>query len=203
MLLAVLATALTFAVVHGWTQPIDDAVLSWMRSSEESWLVAVSEGFDRLGSVPVVLAVIAGGFLWLVRAAGTRVALLWLVTVVAATALSEVIEDVIARPRPPSSLIVKTSYSYPSGHAMVSGGAIGIGLAAIASLLWPNRRRFALFAGAFYAVAASVSRLYLRAHWMTDVVAGLVMGGMVVALGIVLLRRLLGHSGKGPLEQGS
>ena len=180
---------LTGAVLAGWTQFIDDAVVQWMEAIETPWLVAVSKAFARSGSVPLVLVVIIGGFSVLVRPGRLVPGLFWLAMVAVTIGLSESVEEIIARPRPTSSLIIKSSFSYPSGHTMVSGVAIGIGLAAFASVLWPNRHRGFFAFGIFYVVAMAISRVYLRAHWLTDVVAGLAFGLVVLSVALALWRR--------------
>lgn len=104
-----------------------------------------------------------------------------LVTIV----VSEVVEDVVRRPRPVESPINKTSWSYPSGHAMVSGMAIGIGSAVMAA-----RRGAAavpaLSIGVAYAVMQSATRVYLRSHWLTDVIGAMLLGAAVTLVIIQL-----------------
>jgi undecaprenyl-diphosphatase len=166
-----------------------------MEAMETPWLVELSRIFDRSGSVPLVLVVILVGFLVLARWGRLRTGLIWLAMVVVTIGLSESVEKLVARPRPTSSLIIKSSFSYPSGHTMVSGIAIGVGFALFASILWPHRHRAFLAIGMVYAVAVSVSRIYLRAHWLTDVAGGLIMAAPVLALAIAYWRRSLAVPG--------
>ena len=178
-LAAVLGGSLTIAVVAGWTDSFDEAINRLMIEWEVAWLVTFSEAVSDLGSVPIVVGVIAGIFGLLVWREGLRTGLWWLLMVLVTILVSEGLEDLVQRPRPVESLIHKTSWAYPSGHAMVSGVAIGIGTAAMVIA----RRSVAttwLWVGVAYAVAQSVARVYLRAHWLTDVIGGLLLGTAVV-----------------------
>ncbi len=185
---------LTAVVVAGWTQSVDDAWLSLMEDSETLRLVSIAELFHDLGSFPIAAAttmVVAVGFAamrkwWAVVA--------WAGMVVGANVLSTLTKLLVDRSRPVDSLVFEPSASYPSGHAMVSGAAIGIGLAMIAGILWPQRRRLFLSIGIIYALVMAWSRTYLRVHWLTDVVGGLLFGTAIVCLVAAVVIQHRGNS---------
>jgi len=186
-----LFVVLTVSVIAGWTQPIDDAWLSLMAGIEVPWGVAIAEGFHVAGSVPVAFAttlVIAGVFIGLKKwwALGS-----WVAIVAGAQILSTVTKLIVDRPRPIDALVHESSASYPSGHALVSGAAIGFGFAVLAAFIWQQRSRLFLWVGFLYAVLMSLSRTYLRVHWLTDVVGGFLFGTAIVLFvaGVVLHRR--------------
>jgi undecaprenyl-diphosphatase len=64
--------------------------------------------------------------------------------------------------------------SFPSGQA-VTATAVALTLVLLWSPAAPVRRA-ALALAMTYALAISISRVYLRVHWLTDVVAGLALG---------------------------
>lgn len=173
---------LTVLVVAGWTQSVDDGWLSLMEDLEVPWLLSVAELFHHLGSVPIALAstvLVAVAFIiarkwWAFWA--------WFAIVAGAQAFSTITKVLVDRPRPVDALVHESSASYPSGHAMVSGAAIGIGLAVIVGMIWPRRHLLFLCIGITYAVAMAWSRTYLRVHWFTDVVGGLFFGTAIVCL---------------------
>ncbi len=92
------------------------------------------------------------------------------------------------RERPPryvlrDPLVPETNKSFPSGHSM--GSVIGYGmLGYVAALLL--RRRWQRVASVAVLVALvlliGLSRIYLRAHWFTDVLGGFAIGTFLVSL---------------------
>lgn len=89
-------------------------------------------------------------------------------------------KELVKRPRPEGAsktyFLIKNSYSFPSGHALV------IFLAA--SLLGAYYGWKYYIAGYVIAFAVSLSRLYLGIHYPSDVLAGavigIIMGGMLI-----------------------
>jgi undecaprenyl-diphosphatase len=93
-------------------------------------------------------------------------------------------KQVIARSRIPFAVgsFGDGGTSYPSGHtttAVVVGGCLVL-LAAPA--LDCRRLRWAWAAMVAYSGLIGVSRLYLRMHWLTDVIAGWLLGTVIVCL---------------------
>ena len=92
------------------------------------------------------------------------------------------------RPRPQYAFVHLETYSFPSGHAMISTAAYG----AFAYLAWnylrTQRARLALIAGTSALVALiCFSRLYLGVHYLSDVLAGAAGGAFWLAVSIALL----------------
>jgi len=172
--------AVTVGVVTGWVQPIDDWWRSLMADAEVTWLVAIAKGFHVIGGFLVATgtAVVVGVAFAAAKKWGMFLA--WVAIVASAQILSTVVKLLVDRSRPVDALVHEASAAYPSGHAMVSGAAIGIGLAVLVGFVWPRRSRLFLGIGITYAVLMALSRTYLRAHWLTDVAGGLLLGTAVV-----------------------
>ena len=106
-----------------------------------------------------------------------------------ATVMNQVLKYIFERARPQlwEQLVHETSYSFPSGHAMVSAA---LGLAVVAAL-WNSRWRWwAVGVATVYILFVGFSRLYLGVHYPTDVLGGwLVSAAWVTAVALVLRRR--------------
>ena len=96
----------------------------------------------------------------------------------ATVALGEVsvgpLKAAVDRPRPDASMTRTSMASYPSGHALAAATtAPGI----VIALVPPGRARRRLLAVAVpLAAATALSRTFLNAHWLSDVVGGFALG---------------------------
>jgi undecaprenyl-diphosphatase len=78
------------------------------------------------------------------------------------------------RPRFDEPLVELATYSFPSGHTAAAVAFYGVAAAFLVSRFHEPRRRAACVAGAIAAVAlVAFSRLYLGAHYLSDVVAAI------------------------------
>ena len=205
---AVLAlTAVAFALVADrgimvHVQHVDDAWLRSMISIRSAPVTAIAKLLNLLGLVYVTLPVriAIAGYLAL------RGRWWHMTAFVAAVVLSEVLigtlKGVYHRTRPPGSLVATTGASFPSGHSIAAAVTV---VAAVIALVPPGRRRAAWGAAAVgFSILMGVSRSYLAAHWLSDAIAGILLGwscALLVAVAVNELQR--GWSAHHPGQPGS
>jgi membrane-associated phospholipid phosphatase len=91
--------------------------------------------------------------------------------------LSSLLKATIGRPRPPDALIHPLGSSFPSGH---SAYAAATGVALVVLFTAPRRRRDVWWVLAWLGtVGMAWSRTYLQVHWLSDVLAGSLLGAGV------------------------
>lgn len=103
-----------------------------------------------------------------------------------------VAKDAVDRPRPAGSLVHTVGSSYPSGHAAYATAYVA--MAVIASRVLPGivSRAALVLAAAVVATVIAATRVYLRAHYLSDVLGGLGLGlAILSACGAVAL--VVGH----------
>jgi undecaprenyl-diphosphatase len=189
--LLALATAVVFLAVglhatHGWVQKIDDRFLRVMVSHRTHTYTAVAKVFNWLGVAGVTLPVrIAVAAYLAIRRRWWHFAA-FVIAIVVSEILIGTLKALYGRARPPAQLaLVHTSGgSFPSGHAV----AASVTVVAIVLALFPaGRHRLAWgAAAAVFAFVMALSRAYLAAHWLSDAIAGTLLG-VTVALGAALL----------------
>ncbi|MFQ1003400.1 phosphatase PAP2 family protein [Modestobacter sp. SSW1-42] len=160
---------------------LDLAVLEAIGRHRTGWTDAAARGLMDAGQPAgtyVLAAVTALAFAWACRA--WRAVAAAMVSSVVATLLAEWLKEVIGRPRPPAALAIVPADgpAFPSSIGALTAGA------AVPLVLWGLRRAdrtgravaALLVAGT---LAVGVSMVYLGAHWVSDVLAGWVLGGVV------------------------
>jgi undecaprenyl-diphosphatase len=94
---------------------------------------------------------------------------------------SNLFKHIVDRPRPPNAMLHATSSSFPSGHAAYAG-ATCVALVLLFTSPGKGRRLWWLIATAGI-VGMAWSRTYLQVHWLSDVIAGSLLGvGMTLAV---------------------
>jgi len=186
-LLAVLAVISSLR----WVLPFDEGVFRWIQFHRSCSWIAASRGIDvlvRAGlAVLVGFALMCGG-----RRDPTRLARLGLVFV-GGLAIVELLKTAVERLRPNSLPGPVSGNSFPSGHT--TGAAM---TAALAALLLREAIRRPEMRWAVYVTAAGlvllqgVGRLLSGSHWLSDVVASVLLG-FAWALGARALQRLPRH----------
>jgi undecaprenyl-diphosphatase len=174
---ALLFVIMAFDAGRDFIQPLDDAWLDAMVAIESGPLTFLSKTLDILGGALVTwpLRIILTAYLAVQR---RWVALsVWIVTAVVAEASIGLLKEAYARPRPPDALVETSNFAFPSGHALM-GAATAVALVVVFVKPGPHRRIWEVRAGVF-ALVMAMSRTYLRAHWLTDVVAGVLLGAAI------------------------
>ena len=131
-------------------------VLSWLGSALVNWPLRVA-----------ALTLLAWRRHWLRLAA-------FGLAVLTSEVLIGTLKAAVDRPRPPGSLIATSAAAFPSGHAIASA-VTAVGLVLVLAPPGPARWRWEVYAVVFTSVMA-LSRVYLRAHWLSDTVAGALLG---------------------------
>jgi undecaprenyl-diphosphatase len=116
-----------------------------------------------------------------------RLAAMAAVTFAGASAFVPLAKTLLERPRPLPHYSGAEAFSFPSGHATLSIAIVGSIVVILAHGL-PVRWKSVVYASAAAILAlVALSRIYLLAHWPSDVLAGLLFGGSVVLLLAFLL----------------
>lgn len=190
-LAAVVFGGLTGDVVgHDGAALLDPHVTAWVVAHRSGWLTIVMRIVTWLGSTAVIipLAVIVGVW-FVVRRRWWQLAFL-AAAIAGAVGLYTIVKFLVGRPRPPSAIWIGhfSGAAFPSGHTTQSVAfyamlaiIFGAGRSAAAkTVLW--------CAAALVAAVVGASRIYLGAHWLTDVAGGYALGACWVAvLAIVAL----------------
>jgi len=173
------------------TAALDTAAAQFVRRFSSPQMDVLATAFSFMGSeaVWILSVLLLGLFLWQ-RRWGAAVMLLLVSGGV--LLLNDILKNTFHRTRPTQvvALIAAQQYSFPSGHAMVSAAFYTY----LAYLCWRLVRgvwRFVLIAGLILLVLLiGTSRIYLQAHYLSDVIAGYI-AGFVWADAVIIGSQLL------------
>jgi undecaprenyl-diphosphatase len=160
---------------------LDLRLANWLHlhANDSVLLRSFMFGITQLHSTPGALGLTALAGWWLVRRGARR----WMLTIVAAVPggmlLNVALKHIFVRARPhfDQPLITLTTYSFPSGHTVAATLFYGV-LACYLTRHAHSRRARAgivVLACAMVLLVAG-SRLYLGAHYLSDVLAGMLEG---------------------------
>lgn len=183
LLLAALLGLVRQAYGNDW--PIDRALTVWIQSFSTPALDTFMLTVTHLADPPFILLVMLLLAVVLIALKRPRDALFVVVGMGAAIALSQIVKlgFGLARPVYRVPLVTETTFSYTSGHASASMALV----IALIVLTWRTRWQWlVLIAGVVYVSVIAFSRIYLGAHFPSDV-----WGGWLLTIAVMAVATLL------------
>ncbi len=169
---------------------------------ESPILEPISVAISLIGSPGVMYALAGMAALYFLRRGSARLAVFLVLTNVLGGAINSTLKLIVDRPRPQLEDPIGTAagFSFPSGHSVAATVGFGSLLLAFMPLV-PRRWRGALIGGYFLIVVlVAASRLGLVVHYVSDVVAGVILGLAWLALSTAAFSIWRVERGRGPVE---
>lgn len=165
---------------------IDHTVFEFMHVLRNPLADRTMATLATLGSAPVLGSAFAGSMLWLLWRRRWKAALHWGVAVAVGLGLTAALAAVVHMPRPPTAT---AGFGFPSIAVTMTTVVFGFFAVLIAREL-PGRQRVwpYLLTGVATALVG-FARLYLGAHWLSDIIGGVLLGAIWVLLIGIAYRR--------------
>jgi undecaprenyl-diphosphatase len=155
-------------------------------------LVDVAKVVTALGAFPTTAIAALATAIWAMSHRHPIAAVGLVAGVLLSDLAVHVAKDAYDRPRPPGSLVETDLSAYPSGHALQSVTYVACAVVLVRSGAGWASRIAAVTVAIGIVAAVCVTRVYLRAHYLSDVLGGVALGVAVwSAVGVVGL--LAGH----------
>lgn len=177
---------LAHEMAEGELRAIDQRIFLLLRTPEDvsdprgpQWLEEAALEITAIGGYPLVTLSVTAviGLLLVTKRFGP--ALYVFLSIVSGALVSTALKFYFERPRPQlvKHLDMVHTYSFPSGHALMTTLAY-LTLAALVVRFFDDWRvrAYVIFAAVFVAFIVGVSRVYLGVHWPSDVLAGWALG---------------------------
>jgi undecaprenyl-diphosphatase len=176
----ILGTIVQDLLGHSQSPPVDGPVQQFFASHRESWLVAVMRLVTYLGDFSILMRlVLLMGLLWWWRIRNPGPLVLLTGAFIGAWIIETTVKVLTHRPRPPAEQAVDTfvRFAFPSGHVMYATVICGaVALLLVASSSRHGWRTLILATAMLIVALVGLSRMYLGAHWLTDVLGGMILG---------------------------
>ncbi len=150
---------------------LDVTILEWIHNHATPFYDNFFLVVTTLGNVEIVIPVVLLTTGYLVYKKYHQAAMILFFSILGGAAANFILKMLFHRDRPSiwHTLIVENSFSFPSGHAMLTS-ALAFSFVLIA---WKTRFRWPVVViGVTYVVLIGLSRLYLGVHYPTDIIAG-------------------------------
>ena len=185
---------LAFSVSHqGFATYLNEPIYHLMRSLRQQNLDMVFVAMAELS--PKILAVfwmIMLGFFLIKR--NFWLSLHWGLAGILSYGLGDIFKHILHITRPPGLIQSPLGASFPSGHT-VSGISILGFFSVLIAIEKPKPQRMLIYGfTSFIIFLVMFSRIYLTAHWFSDVLAGALLGISILAGLILSYRRKIEHT---------
>lgn len=195
----VLVDLLFAASGHALPTRLDYTLYRFLQDLRTPWTDTLMVAIAELGGSQVALPMAAAVALWLCWRRAYQAAMHWLGALAFGFVLTVLLKWLLQVPRPQVLADNMFAYGFPSGHAVLSTVLFGFLAVLVARETAPRWRWLPYLSAALIAVLTGFSLLYLGAHWLTDVLAGLCLGLLwVLVLGLGYYRHagpLFGRAG--------
>lgn len=189
-LMVMLFASVTFFVGTGRTAPFDAAIeglLSDINQTSSAGVI-ICKGLSMAGKWYVYAAV--SGILFLLPATRYSMGLPVGLTLGGALVLNKLLKALMMIERPDFPLARVGGYSFPSGHAMYGTAFIGVLVCLVSMNIRSPRRKAAVkFFSVLLMLVVGFSRVYLRAHYTSDVIGGYIAGLILVMVFLCIYHR--------------
>jgi undecaprenyl-diphosphatase len=161
---------------------IDDGARDALHAAavDDAALVTAMKLVSTVGSAWVYVPLFAALAAWLARRGLVRLAVFAVVAMLGSWLLNSLVKLAVHRARPvlPDPVAHADGMSFPSGHAQSATVAASVLLLVFLPALRrrPARRRLAVGAALSWVIAVAFSRVGLGVHYVSDVLAGIVLG---------------------------
>ena len=165
---------------------IDIVTNTFMQSIENPILTTFSKVVAHIFE-PLVLLIIAILIaIYVYFKISKKKGICFVLTIFVTGVLIKVFKGLFQRARPLNMLMTESGLSLPSGHATTALVFFGL----IAYLFANKKYKFtAITTTSLIILLTGFTRIYLRVHWLTDVLAGFILGGIILTASIIIYEK--------------
>lgn len=168
--------------------PFDIVVTKTIQSFNPEWFDIIMRAMSFIGNPVPGTLIVALFSLYLIKKKFEVESIYLLFSTSMAVAISYILKFIVGRPRPSSDIIVQAGRflnpdSFPSGHVMFFIGFFGFILfLTYKGVILRNMRILVMVKMIVFLILIGISRIYLGAHWFSDVLGAYLVGFLLLWL---------------------
>ena len=180
-----LFVGLALPAAYHYLLPGEELLYQVIQAGHSPFFTSLFRTVTRAGKARVLVPVGVGVFLWQLR--HWRLLLFLAFYALGVPLLEGGMKQAVDRPRPRHSLasgaLFHSTHGFPSGHALAAAVFYGMLLVLLLKRVRHRGWRWGITGGLLLLILLiGVSRIYLGAHWPSDVLGGYTLGGAYCSL---------------------
>lgn len=188
-LLLFIVTGISMKLQAGWINQFDQLATGWMPNQTHANTM-IFETVANVGS-PIVSLLIAMVAIALTWKKFRDQAVLFGLAQFGGAGLVLIFKTLFQRARPVHPILPEHGFSFPSGHVLMATIAVLIIWQWSSNYITDTEQRFAIrLLGLIWIGLVAASRIYLRAHYPSDILGSILLAGFWWPMGQLLTERL-------------
>lgn len=184
---------LTMFVVFDKTFTVDKYIFDNLINIKNDLLTKILYSLTKIGSlVGVMVILIITMFMFLKRKKLSYFKYV-LINVLLGTVVMEILKNIIKRIRPSWKWIVQGGFSYPSGHTISAVLLYGTLMLLVNKLIKDKNKNVLTIFFACLMILIPLSRIYFGVHYFTDVMAGYIIGFIILIISNIFINKEVEH----------
>lgn len=187
LLLVIIACIICKFTIMQSIQNLDEKVIVFFNNLVDPGITSAMKFITYFGSeyifIPIIICLIFG-------LRDKRYGMFLAFNLVWTYIMNFILKNIFARPRPVSYLLDDVSgYSFPSSHAMCAVAFYGLLCLFVCNTFKSKAmKRLFIILTSILILAIGFSRIYLQAHYLSDVIMGIVFGVLCLLIFITILK---------------
>lgn len=170
---------------------LDGGLYHLLQELRTPWVDHLMTAITQLGDTIVQIALVGCLLVWLLIKRHYLAAGHWLAAALFGMVMTVLLKQTVQVPRPNDIYQGVMAFSFPSAHSVNASCIFGFLAVLIARELKPQWRWLCYASAMLIIFSIAFSRLYLGAHWFSDVAGGLLLGlAWVLVLGVAYRRHI-------------
>ncbi len=180
---------LTIFVTGGKTSVLDESAFNSLIRLESDTLTKILYFITNLASTfGIIILLIITGIIFLKRKHFSDFKYV-LINVGSGVILMQVLKTIIKRIRPSWKWIIQGGFSYPSGHTISALLLYGTLMLLVLKEVKGRKRVPLVILFSLMILLTGISRIYFGAHYLTDVLASLILGTIILIISDIFMNK--------------